>query len=102
MPKQNKDEVQENKKFKNIVLIIFCTFVIGVFSAWIIRQASAYNDLRARHQVMYENLNQALAEYQDLQYQLAHFDSDAYVEQLARTRLGWLRPDQMVLRRVAE
>jgi len=99
MPKKQK---VENTKFKNIVLLIFCVFVLGVFAVLITNQASAYNELRALHHVEYENLNRALDEYQDLQYQLAHFDSDAYVERLARLRLGWLRPDEMKLVRVTE
>ena len=61
-------------------------------------QAENYNSLRALHDDIQGDFARARAEYYALSYQIAHFDSDTYVERLARDRWGWARPNEIVFR----
>jgi len=39
---------------------------------------------------------------EDLRYRQAFYASDAYIEQLARERLGFIRQDEIVFQNIAE
>jgi len=96
-----KIEKQQEKKlrFGTLIFISFCLLVLVAFSALISRQASIYNTLRVDNNRYEAELARQLIIYDDLRYQMAHLDSDAYIERLARERLGWVRPNEFVFRR---
>ena len=93
-----KRKFKQKRPVANLVTVLVCLLIIGVFSALIVRQAANYNDLRAEYIRLDTELDSAIATYNALRYQMAHFDSDAYIEQLARERLGWVRPNEIVFR----
>ena len=111
MPSRAKDnKAKDNKannkkptnKARNIFFLILCLLILGVFSRLIVSQAASYNDLRAIYNRIQSELDREVAIYEDLRYQMAHFDSDAYIEALARNRLGWVMPNEIALRKVTD
>jgi len=98
MTKQSNSK-KEKRPMSNFIFLLVCLSILAGFSALIIRQAAGYNDLRAESIQIENELENARAAYNALRYQMAHFDSDAYIEQLARDRLGWVRPNEIIFRR---
>ena len=92
------NEVKEKRRMSNFLFMLVCLLILGVFSALIFRQAASYNDLRAESIRIENQIAQYEAAYDAMRYRMAHFDSDAYIEQLARERLGWVRPNEIVFR----
>jgi len=99
MPKQIK---KESKKLNNIVFLLVCILILGAFFRFMSLQADVYNERRAQYENFYRQYTDARAVYNGLRYQIAHFDSDAYIERLARERLGWARPNELVFRQRSE
>lgn len=93
---------KKSNKMRNILCLIICVGVLGVFFALVANQTARYNSLRAQNDSIQANLARELAIYNDLLYQKAHFDSAAYVEALARDRFGWVYPNEFVLRMVTD
>jgi len=104
MSQSNEKSNSEKRKSKvyNFILLLFCLLITAVFGALINRYIGSYNDLRTSANNIYAELQRERAIYQDLQYQLAHFDSDAYIEHLAREHLGWVMPNELVLRKMTD
>jgi len=73
-----------------------------MFSALIITQAGQYNELRETLHRIEGEVAAERAIHDDLNRQILFFDSDAYIETLARERLGMIRPNEIVFRNIAE
>jgi len=82
--------------------MLFCIFVLILSLIFISNQTAAYNDLRLRNDSIQQDLAREEAIFADLYYQLTNFDSDAYIEALARERFGWVRGNEMVLRMITD
>jgi len=98
----NESEYKPSNKFKTIICILFCAFILILSLAFISNQTASYNDLRAHNDSIQQNLARQRAIYEDLSYHLANFDSDAYIEALARERFGWVRGNEIVFRMVTD
>jgi cell division protein FtsB len=92
----------KKKKAKTLMFMAFCLCITAVFAGAIISQASGYNHYR-------RELNQAMADLEtekqihyDLLEQMAFYESDAYIERLAREQLGYVRPDEIVFVNIAD
>ena len=98
----------KNKKMKKprprlvLIFVIFWMVLIGLCFALVVGQAGRYNELRSELDSVQADIERATARYYDLRHQLQFFDSDAYIERLARERLGMVRPNELVFRNVAE
>ena len=88
-----------SRLFLNLVCALFCVLVLGAFARLMFIQADRYNSLRADYARVYNDLERARAREAYLHYQIAHFDSDAYIIMRARERHGWVRPNELVFRR---
>ena len=100
--KQQPNKQQPKKKrrrMSNFLFLMFCLLILGGFSGFIVHQASRYNGYRAEHERIEAELANQRAIYADLRQQMDNFDSDAYIEALARDLLGWARPNELVLRK---
>ena len=82
--------------------IPFWLLIGGMFLGLIAMQAGRYEDYR-------RELNRLTAELEserqiavDLQYQRAFYESDAYIERLAREMLGFVRQDEIIFQNIAE
>ena len=100
--KEKKTQKKKRSKFNSFLYILMCAVIVGSFLRLIYIQAEQYNALRLRHENILEDYARARAQYYALNYQIAHFDSDAYIERLARDRLGWVRPNEIVFRQRTE
>ena len=89
-------------KFSLVLYVIFWAMILTMFGAMIITQAGRYNQLRADFARIDGDVARERAIYHDLNNQLLFFDSDTYIETLARERLGMIRPNEIVFRNIAE
>ena len=96
---QKTNENKMSRRFRNLVFFLFCLLVLGAFSRLVVIQAERYNALRTEYNRIDSSLTRAQAREAYLNYQIAHFDSDAYIEMRARERFGWVRPNELVFRR---
>ena len=98
----NTRETPKRGRLSNFFFIMLCALILITFALLLRSQTQAYNSLRAENNRLQAELDREKVIYADLRYQMAHFDSDAYIEQLARERLGWVRPGEMVFRKITE
>ena len=98
----NNKQSRKGRRAANIVFALICVVMTIAFIRLMGHQSSVYNERRARYEHFDRQLTEAQAEYAALRYQIAHFDSDAYVERLARERLGWARPNEIIFRQRQE
>ena len=106
MNKTNKtNRMNKNKKKKTpkwYLYIPFWIFIVGMFSSLIIMQMSRYGEYRQE----LDRLRAELAHEQqmavDLRHRQAFYESDAYIERLAREMLGFVRQDEIVFQNIAE
>jgi cell division protein FtsB len=91
------------KKRKWRILFAFALWLViaSVFTGAIAMQASRYNHYR-------RELNHALVELEteqkrhaELLEERVYYESDAYIEQLARDYWGYVKPDEIVFKNVA-
>ena len=87
---------------RKLMFLALYVLIITVSAMLVAGQTARYNALRNINDGLQAELARERAIYADLLYQRAHFDSDAYIHALARERLGWVRPNEVVLRRTAE
>ena len=93
---------KKSSKLGKLMYGLLCVTIL-VASFWLIAsQARRYNALRAQYHRIQDELSRAQIVYADMRYQMTHFDSDAYIEQLARERLGWVMPNEIVFRKITE
>jgi cell division protein FtsB len=99
-----KEKKREGKRERPIVLTLYVLFwatIIIMFSGLFISQAGEYNELNAELTRIEAEVARANAELTNMQVQNAMFDSDLYIEELARNR-GMARPYEIVFRNMAD
>jgi len=97
---QNKPK--KKRRFSMFLYIIFWIAIIGMFSGMVVVQMSNYNEYRADLLRIQADIAREQAIYADLRLQMTMFDSDAYIERLARERLGMVHPHEIVFRNIAD
>ncbi len=80
-------------QFVAIVVITVCLFLVIDFGR---RTASNYQ-IKAEETRLETELANSQKQHIDLQARLAYVQSDAYVEEIARTQLKWAREGEMVV-----
>jgi len=88
-----------------IVLGLYFTFwaaILFMFAWHFVSQMGEYNELRSELSRVNTRISAAKAEQERLQFELTFFDSDSYLEQLARERLGMVLPNEIVFRNIAD
>jgi cell division protein FtsB len=86
----------------NALYIVFWLAIFFMFSWLFVSQMESYNELQAELTRVNASVSREEAENERLQMQMTFFDSDAYIEQLARDRLGMVRQGEIVFRNTAE
>jgi cell division protein FtsB len=81
--------------------IVFWAAVLIMFAWHFVSQMENYNELQSELSRINANVSAAAAKQEQLEFELSFFDSDAYLEQLARERLGMARPNEIVFRNTA-
>jgi cell division protein FtsB len=88
-----------------IVLGMYITFWVAVLLMFLwhfVSQMENYNELQAELSRINGEITVKMQEQERLEFELSFFDSDAYLEQLARERLGMARPNEIVFRNIAD
>jgi len=96
--------VEKKKKQKRRISWLFIVFWVAIISlslTFVTGQARRYSQLSTELYQAQSNLARERATFNDLYLQLLFFDSDAYIERLARERLGMVRPNEIVFRNMA-
>ena len=84
-----------------LTCLVFCIALMGATFAYIVAQAGEYNELRAEQERIQGLIAQEERINQNLELQISVFDRYAYIEQVARERLGMARPNEIVFRNIA-
>jgi len=95
---------QKAKKKRPIVLVLYMVFwaaLLIMFGGLFVGQMEYHNSLQAELTQLNARTAEARAESEQLDIRLAFFDSDAYMEYLARRR-GMVRPNEIIFRNIAE
>ena len=99
--KRRKRRRKPRAKF-TLLFVAFWIALFGISFAFIIGQSGRYSALRAELDGIEADIARAEEHNFDLQTQLDFFDIYAYIENLARERLGMLRPNEIIFRNIAE
>lgn len=86
----------------NALYISFWAAILIMFISLFFNQMESYNERQTELARMNTNLARERAENERLLFELSLFNSDAHIEQLARERLGMVRPNEIVFRNIAE
>ena len=80
----------------------FWIMTLVMFMTIFALHASRYNNLRGELNQLQAELAREQREYERMMDQMAVLETHAYVEQLARERLGLVFPDELVFINLAE
>ena len=100
-PPQRSRIKKREKPFVLALYILFWLAILGLFAVLFVTQAGEYNELNAELTRIEGEVERARMEVHNLQMQYALFDSDLYIEQLARNR-GMVRQGEIVFRNIAD
>ncbi|MCL2225698.1 MAG: septum formation initiator family protein [Defluviitaleaceae bacterium] len=95
---------EKRKKENPIVItlyIIFWSAILVMFGGLFVSHMDEYNALQAERTRVYSAIAEAQATAEQLEIQLTFFDSDAYMEYLARRR-GMVRPNEIIFRNIVD
>ena len=93
------------KRFKKITKYLYIPFwllIAAMFCGLLIIQFSRYEDYRYELNRLTAELYREKQIYIDLQHQQVFYQSDAYIERLAREMLGYVRQDEIIFQNIAD
>ncbi|MCL2664002.1 MAG: septum formation initiator family protein [Defluviitaleaceae bacterium] len=90
------------KRIGAILFLLLWVFMAVFFSAATAMQMSRYNVYRRELVRLEEELFAERMRTVELEEQIAYYDSDAYIEQLARELLGFIKEDEFIFINVAD
>lgn len=93
---------RKKKKTRMFLYIPFWVLIVGMFIGLFAIQYSRYQDYRIELDRLTLELAREEQAASDLRYRQAFYESDAYIEQLAREMLGFVRQDEIVFQNIAE
>lgn len=104
MKEKEEKKVLKRKKPRSkasMAFLIFWLILVGLSFALVAGQARTYNELRAQEMRLYAQVEAAREANRLLNLEVLFFDSDLYIEQIARNRLGMVLPHEIVFRNMA-
>ena len=90
------------RKVRLIFYIPFWALIVGAFVGLALMQYSRYEEYRLELNRLIAETEQARQVEANLRYQQAFYESDAFIEQLARERLNFVRQDEIIFVNTAE
>ena len=99
-----KTEKPKRKKRKSQFTWMFAILwasVFGLAFMLILGQVGRYNELREEYVILQENIANAQEIQRQLELAAEFHDANAHIERLARERLGFVRPNEIVFRNTA-
>lgn len=91
-----------NPVLKRAVVLIFWIAVISFALMRVISQQIKINDYKAQIENLNESLTTLNERKTELETQSDLYSSDEYIEEIARTRLGYVRSDEIVFKRAED
>jgi cell division protein FtsL len=85
------------KKIQLVLFVLFWLILVSMFIGLTITQMSSYNYYRSELMKIQNNLQFEEDEYKNLLNQQEFYKSNAYIEQLARDRLNYVKPNEIVI-----
>jgi len=89
-------------KARMYLYIPFWLLIVGMFTGLIAMQIGRYEDYRRELNRLTIELEEEKQIAIDLRYQQAFYESDAYIERLAREMLGFVRQDEIIFRNIVD
>lgn len=78
--------------FLRVFLIVFvCSVGVGVFS-----QYGAYQQVKAERELVMADISKEEEKKLEFENQKEYYNSDSYIEQIAREQLGMVKPNEML------
>ena len=90
--------LQSKERFIVIMLIATLLVVVVFFSSLILRTHREYKNFKARELRIEEKLIQARKKLEYKEMYLSLMDDPDFLERVARERLGYARPDELLFR----
>ena len=105
--RKNRNPVKRKSQLKRrtprwYFYIPFWILIIGMFSALTVMQMSRFEGYQLQLDRLEAELAREVQAGADLHYRQVFYASDAFIEQLARERLGFVRRDEIVFQNIAE
>jgi len=80
------------------IYVPFWLLIVAMFLGLMIIQIGQYNDYRSQLNALIAEYDYQRQEAERLSYELAFYGTDAFIEQQARERLRFVRPDEILFR----
>ena len=93
---------RKKRKIRMYLYIPFWLLIVGMFTGLMVIQLSRYLDYRVELNRLKDELRQEEQVYVDLHHRRAFYESDSYIERLARDMLGFVRQDEIVFQNIAD
>jgi cell division protein FtsB len=93
---------KRKRRWRLLFFVPFWLLIVVISLSVLYLQASTYLEYKRELDRVTADIRTAENEYEDIQNKRAYYESDAYIEQLAREMLGYIRPDEIVFYNVAD
>lgn len=94
--------MNKRRKARMYLYIPFWLLIVGMFVGLLAIQFGRYGDYRQELDRLTAELRQEQQIGENLRYRQAFYESDAYIELLAREMLGFVRQDEIIFQNIAE
>jgi len=78
------------------LFVAFWLFLAAMFAGFMVIQSERSENYRAELDKVFSDLQREWDAHDDLTAQMGFYESDAYIEQLAREQLGYVKPGEIV------
>ena len=93
--------MKKRRRLSMFLYVPFWMLIVGAFTGLLITQMSRHEYYRRDLERLQAELAREQQIAYDLKYRRAFYESDAYIEQLARERLGFVRQDEIIFQNIA-
>ncbi|MCL2708934.1 MAG: septum formation initiator family protein [Defluviitaleaceae bacterium] len=91
-----KKQKSRGRRFVNFLFVAFWLFLAAMFAGFMVIQSERSENYRAELDKVFSDLQREWDAHDDLTAQMGFYESDAYIEQLAREQLGYVKPGEIV------
>jgi cell division protein FtsB len=92
-----KKNIKKKRGLSVVLYFAFWMMLAAGFAGVTVIQAGRYNTARQEFDRVNEELLIEQESYEELQNQMVYYESDAYIEQMAREQLGYVKPNEIVI-----
>lgn len=92
--KKTKRKKSTSSKFIGAIIFIFMLFV----SVNVVIQLNTYIDLKAQEEKLEEKIREEQYKQEEYNNQMDYYNTDEYIEKIAREQLGLVMPDEIVFK----